>query len=76
MKAKRQTGIWIDASKAILITLENGKEKIKELHSNVETPENHETEGDKGHFVGRQHVGTVKVLMNVTNISCTTILKQ
>ncbi|MFV8368684.1 hypothetical protein [Flavobacterium sp. LB2R40] len=53
---KRQTGIWIDTSKAIIITLEGGKdEKISEIDSDVENSVYHDKEGNKGTFSGGHH---------------------
>jgi hypothetical protein len=53
---KRQTGIWIDTSKAIIITLEAGNnEKIFEIESDVENRVYHDKEGDKGNFSGVHH---------------------
>jgi hypothetical protein len=31
----KQTGIWIDSTKAIIVTLQNGKESINEIESNL-----------------------------------------
>jgi hypothetical protein len=33
----RQTGIWIDKSKAIIISIAGGKSEIKEINSEIET---------------------------------------
>ena len=53
---KRQTGIWIDTSKAIIVTLEGGKdEKISEIDSDVENRVYHDREGNKGTFSGVHH---------------------
>lgn len=53
---KRQTGIWIDTSKAIIVTLEGGKEeKISEIDSAVENRIYHDKEGNKGNFSGGHH---------------------
>lgn len=53
---KIQTGIWIDTSKAIIITLEGHKEeKITEIDSEVENRIYHNKEGDKGTFTGDRH---------------------
>jgi hypothetical protein len=53
---KRQTGIWIDTSKAIIVTLEGGKdEKISEIDSDVENSVYHDKEGSKGTFSGGHH---------------------
>jgi len=51
----KQTGIWIDTAKAIVVDLENGKEKVTEIESNVETRAL-EGAGDSGSFMGDQHL--------------------
>ena len=53
---KKQTGIWIDSSKAILVTLTGENENVEELASGIESRVNHEKEGDKGSFSGSQHI--------------------
>jgi hypothetical protein len=55
---KRQTGIWIDSSKAIIVTLDGGKEKISEIESDLENKMYHEKEGNKGTFSGSHHSNT------------------
>jgi hypothetical protein len=45
---KKQTGIWIDSSKAIIVTLEKDKEEITEIQSDLENRVYHDKEGDKG----------------------------
>lgn len=53
---KRQTGIWIDTSKAIIITLDGQKEeKITEIDSDIENKVYHKNEGNKGTFSGTHH---------------------
>ncbi|RTY95289.1 hypothetical protein [Flavobacterium sp. GT3R68] len=52
---KKQTGIWIDTSKALIVTLEGGKEKITEIESDIENHIYHEKEGSKGTFSGSHH---------------------
>jgi hypothetical protein len=52
---KKQTGIWIDLSKAIIVTLEGEKEKITEIESDVENRIYHVNEGNKGTFDGVHH---------------------
>ncbi|WP_269686086.1 hypothetical protein [Flavobacterium lacustre] len=49
---KTQTGIWIDSSKAIIVTLNGGKEKITEIDSEIENNVYHNKEGNKGTFSG------------------------
>jgi hypothetical protein len=50
---KKQTGIWIDTERAIIVSLKEGKEEIKEIQSEVENRIYHEKEGDKGSFMGK-----------------------
>jgi hypothetical protein len=52
---KRQTGIWIDSSKAIIVALDGDTEKITEIDSEVENSVYHNKEGDKGTFSGAHH---------------------
>ncbi|MDO9001793.1 MAG: hypothetical protein Q7W45_18645 [Bacteroidota bacterium] len=57
---KKQTGIWIDGSKAIIVKLDSGNETISEIESNIENRIYHEKEGDKGNFSGNQHMNNEK----------------
>lgn len=57
---KKQTGIWIDSSKAIIVTLEKGKEEITEIQSDLENRVYHDKEGDKGSFFGGQNIDSQK----------------
>ena len=57
---KKQTGIWIDTSKAIIVTLSAGKESITEIESDIENRIYHEHEGDKGSFMGSRHINNEK----------------
>jgi len=50
---KKQTGIWIDTSKAIIVTFTDGKEHITEIESDIENRIYHDKESDKGTFMGR-----------------------
>jgi hypothetical protein len=52
---KRQTGIWIDSSKAIIICLEGDKENITEIDSDIENKTHQHREGNKGTFTGNHH---------------------
>ena len=52
---KRQTGIWIDSSKAIIVALDGDTEKITEIDSEVENSVHHNDEGNKGTFSGAHH---------------------
>lgn len=57
---KKQTGIWIDTSKAILVTLSGEKESIVEVASDIENSIHHKKEGDKGSFMGTSHINNEK----------------
>jgi hypothetical protein len=57
---KKQTGIWIDGSKAIIVKLLNGKESTIEIESEIENRVHHEGEGDKGTFNGMRHGNSEK----------------
>ena len=52
---KKQTGVWIDTSKAIIVTLFDGKENVTEIQSGIENKVYHDDEGLKGTFSGRRH---------------------
>ena len=52
---KKQTGVWIDSSQAIIITLFDGKENITEIKSGIENKVYHDDEGHKGAFSGSRH---------------------
>jgi hypothetical protein len=56
----KQTGIWIDSTKAIIVTLKNGKESINEIESNLENRVYNDQEGNKGSFFGHQHMDSQK----------------
>ncbi len=53
---KKQTGIQIDKSKALLIQFEDGEKSIREIESHIDNPSHHETEGDPGSFMGGNHI--------------------
>jgi len=55
---KKQTGIWIDTSKAIIVTFTDGKEHITEIESDIENRIYHEKEGDKGAIMGSHHLNS------------------
>ncbi|NGY36600.1 hypothetical protein FQU23_003630 [Flavobacterium sp. XN-5] len=57
---KKQTGIWIDSKKAVIVTLEDGKEAVSEIQSDLENSVYHDKEGDKGSFFGGQHIDSQK----------------
>ncbi len=57
---KKQTGIWIDSSKAIVVTLQDSAINVKTLKSNIENRIYHNKEGDNGSFSGSQHINNEK----------------
>lgn len=52
---KKQTGIWIDGTKAIIVKLQPEGEVITEVEANIENRIYHGHEGDKGGFSGGRH---------------------
>lgn len=52
---KKQTGVWIDSSKAVIVTLFDGKENMTEIQSGIENKVYHDDEGYKGTFSGTHH---------------------
>ena len=57
---KKQTGVWIDSSKAIIVKLVNGKESTIEIESEIENRVHHQGDGDKGSFMGSRHINNEK----------------
>jgi hypothetical protein len=57
---KKQTGIWIDSTKAIIVSLEGSKEPVTEVLSELENRVYHDKEGDKGSFFAGQHIDSQK----------------
>jgi len=57
---KKQTGIWIDTSKAVIVTLADKQEFIVEIVSDIEDRIYHNREGDKGTFMGSRHSNNEK----------------
>lgn len=57
---KKQTGIWIDSSKAVIMTFAEGRELIIELKSDIENKIYHHHEGNKGDFMGTRHINNEK----------------
>lgn len=55
-----QTGMWIDGSKAVIITLVNGKERIDQVEAEVENPVHLYGEGDHGVRMGSRHLAPEK----------------
>ncbi len=52
----KQTGVWLDSSKAVIVTFENGIPQVSQIESNIENRIYHDKEGDKGTFMGSQHI--------------------
>ena len=52
---KKQIGIWIDISRAVIVTLDGPKAKVTEIESDVENRIYHTNEGNKGTFSGVHH---------------------
>ncbi len=61
---KRQTGIWIDSSKAIIVSLDGKKESITEISSEIENTSHHAREGNKGTFSNGHHSSNETQLHN------------
>ena len=57
---KKQTGIWIDGTKAVIVTLVDGKERIDEIESEIENRVHHFGDGDAGSFMGSRHINNDK----------------
>ena len=57
---KKQTGIWIDTSNAIIVTLIDGKENTTEIISGIDNSVHHNNEGDKDSFMGNGHLNNEK----------------
>lgn len=55
---KKQTGVWIDSSKAIIVTLFDGSENITEVQSGIENRIYHDYEGSKGAFASGNRYGS------------------
>lgn len=53
---KKQTGIWIDGSKAVIVHLENGKERVEEVEAEVENKVHHFSDGNPGVYMGGRHL--------------------
>ncbi|MFX3626027.1 MAG: hypothetical protein ACN6I4_01585 [bacterium] len=59
---KQQTGLWIDGSRAIIVTFINGTDKgIKMVEADIENKvHNNSDDSDKGTFMGGQHISHEK----------------
>lgn len=49
---KNRTGMWIDGSKAVIISLVDGKEQVERVEAEVENPVHHFGEGIRGAHSG------------------------
>lgn len=52
---KKQTGVWIDTSAAIIVTLFDGGENITEIKSGIENKIYHDDESIQGTLSGNRH---------------------
>ena len=57
---KKKTGIWIDSSKAIIVTFSGEKHKVQHVESNIESASHLGDEGDKGSKIGGQAINHEK----------------
>ena len=73
---KNKTGIWIDSSRAIIVSLSNGEEKTTEIESDVENRIYHDSEGDKGSFSGSQHMNNENKFDERNDNQMNTFLKE
>lgn len=73
---KTQTGIWIDSTKAVIVTLNEGKESVTEIQSDLENKVYHDKEGDKGSFFGHQHINSEKTFDERKKHQMNTYLKD
>jgi len=53
---KTKIGIWIDQSKAIIVSINKGKEDIIQIESSINDKYESDFDGDKGSFKGQQHI--------------------
>lgn len=53
---KKQTGMWIDGSKAVIISLVDGKEQIERVEAEIENRVHHFGEGNSGVRMGDRHL--------------------
>lgn len=53
---EKQVGIWIDTTRAQIVTLSGKEERITEVISNIENRIHHDDEGDRGSFMGTGHI--------------------
>jgi hypothetical protein len=60
MNSKKQAGIWIDGKKAVVVTLHQNDNQVTVIPSNIEDKTHYENEGNKGSFMGQQHISHEK----------------
>lgn len=60
MNSTIKAGIWIDGKKAVIVTLDQNDEHIHVVPSHMEDKLHYEQEGDKGSFMGQQHISHEK----------------
>lgn len=53
---KKQTGMWIDGSKAVIISLVDGKEQVDRVEAEIENRVHHFADGDPGVYMGGRHL--------------------
>lgn len=53
---KKQTGMWIDGSKAVIISLIDGKEQVDRVEAEIENRVHHFADGDAGVYMGSRHL--------------------
>ncbi len=57
---KKQVGVWIDTSRAVIVRLNGSSEITREIMSDIENRVHHFSEGDKGSFKGNLHISNEK----------------
>lgn len=57
---KKQTGIWLDSKRAILVQLVNGEHSFEKVDSDIENRIYHNKESDKGSFMQGTHSSNEK----------------
>jgi hypothetical protein len=54
--SKKQTGVWIDGKKAILVSLNQNDHQVQEILSHIEESQHHDKQAYKGSFMGTHHL--------------------
>jgi stalled ribosome rescue protein Dom34 len=73
---KTKIGIWIDQSKAIIVTLNGNEEHVKEVASSINDKYEDDFDGDKGSFKGQQHISNERKNEAKYDAKFKTYLKQ